>query len=64
MALETGEDAATLRQRVTSPGGTTAAAMQALDAGGFDAAIAGAVDAATVRGRDLSAPATGPGARP
>jgi pyrroline-5-carboxylate reductase len=64
MALETGEDAATLRQRVTSPGGTTAAAMQALDAGGFDAAIAGAVDAATVRGRELSAPATGPGARP
>jgi pyrroline-5-carboxylate reductase len=64
MALETGEDAGTLRRRVTSPGGTTAAAMQALDAGGFDALVGQAVDAAAARGRELSAPAPGPEPRP
>lgn len=63
MALETGEDAATLRRRVTSPGGTTAAAMQALDDGGFAALIADAVAAATARGRELSAPAPDPDPR-
>jgi pyrroline-5-carboxylate reductase len=63
MAQETGEDAAALRRQVTSPGGTTAAAMQALDVGGFDALVAAAVAAATVRGRELSAPAPDPDAR-
>lgn len=33
MALESADDAATLRQRVTSPGGTTAAAIEQLQAG-------------------------------
>lgn len=55
MALESGEDASTLRRRVTSPGGTTAAAMAALDSDDFDTTIARAVDAATCRGRELSA---------
>ena len=64
MALETGEDATALRRRVTSPGGTTAAAMQALDSAAFDAAIAAAVEAATARGRELSAPARAPDAAP
>lgn len=54
MALESGERADVLRQRVTSPGGTTAAAMSALDDDGFDAAISAAVAAATARGRELS----------
>lgn len=54
MAVETGEDAATLRRRVTSPGGTTAAAMAALDDEEFDAAIGGAVAAAVQRSRELS----------
>jgi pyrroline-5-carboxylate reductase len=54
MALESGESAQTLRQRVTSPGGTTAAAMTALDREGFDTAIDAAVAAATRRGRELS----------
>jgi pyrroline-5-carboxylate reductase len=57
MALETGEDATTLRQRVTSPGGTTAAAMAAFDDSGFNAGVEQAIDAATRRGAELSRPA-------
>lgn len=55
MAAESGEDAGTLRQRVTSPGGTTAAAMAAFDHDRFEDIIANAVSAATERGRELAA---------
>ena len=48
------ESAATLRQRVTSPGGTTAAALEALAHGGLDRIVAEAVRAAADRGRELS----------
>lgn len=54
MAIESGEDAGSLRRRVTSPGGTTAAAMAQLDADAFDQSLARAVDAAVRRGRELS----------
>jgi pyrroline-5-carboxylate reductase len=48
-------DAATLRQNVTSPGGTTAAALEVLmGPGGFDALLTKAVAAATRRGRELA----------
>jgi pyrroline-5-carboxylate reductase len=48
-------DAATLRQNVTSPGGTTAAALQVLmGPGGFDELLTKAVAAATRRGRELA----------
>jgi pyrroline-5-carboxylate reductase len=48
-------DAATLRQNVTSPGGTTAAALAVLmGPGGFDALLAEAIAAATRRGRELA----------
>jgi pyrroline-5-carboxylate reductase len=48
-------DAATLRQNVTSPGGTTAAALEVLmGPGGFDELLTKAVAAATRRGRDLA----------
>ena len=48
-------DAATLRQNVTSPGGTTAAALEVLmGADGFDALLTKAVAAATKRGRKLA----------
>lgn len=56
MAIESGESARTLRDRVTSPGGTTAAAMAALDADDFDGALDRAVAAAVRRGRELSRP--------
>ena len=45
---------ATLRDRVTSPGGTTAAALDAFAAGGLRELVADAVAAATRRGRELS----------
>jgi pyrroline-5-carboxylate reductase len=48
-------DAATLRQNVTSPGGTTAAALDVLmGARGFDELLNKAVAAATRRGRELA----------
>jgi pyrroline-5-carboxylate reductase len=55
MLAESGDAPATLRERVTSPGGTTAAALAAFDAGGFRKLVAAAVAAATERGRELSA---------
>jgi pyrroline-5-carboxylate reductase len=48
-------DAATLRQNVTSPGGTTAAALEVLmGPDGFDALLTKAIAAATRRGRELA----------
>ncbi|HEY5378337.1 MAG TPA: pyrroline-5-carboxylate reductase [Pseudolabrys sp.] len=48
-------DAAILRQNVTSPGGTTAAALKVLmGPGGFDELLTKAIAAATRRGRELA----------
>lgn len=55
MLTESGETAAELRRRVTSPKGTTQAAIETFQAGGFEALVAQAVDAAARRGRELSA---------
>ena len=55
MLVETRVDAAVLRQRVTSPGGTTQAAIETFEAGGFRELVDRAIAAATVRGRELSA---------
>ena len=55
MLTESGEAPATLRERVTSPGGTTAAALAAFEEGGLRELVATAVAAATERGRELSA---------
>ncbi len=58
MALESGEQPADLRAQVTSPGGTTAAALEVLEDAGIRATFARAVHAATERSRQLSGQAT------
>jgi len=55
MLLESGEDPATLRRRVTSPDGTTQAAIESFEASGFRKVVASAIAAATRRGGELSA---------
>ena len=54
MLSEGGEDAATLRQRVTSPNGTTQAALDRFEAGGLRALVRDAVLAAERRGGEMS----------
>ena len=54
MALEGGADPAALRAQVTSPGGTTEAALNALAAAGFPESIAAAIAAAKSRAQSLS----------
>ena len=55
MLSETTEAADVLRQRVTSPGGTTQAAIESFETQGFRGIVNNAIDAATQRGRELSA---------
>lgn len=50
--------AAELRRRVTSPGGTTAAALDTLDQSDFAGIVQAAVDAAIRRGQELGEPST------
>jgi pyrroline-5-carboxylate reductase len=54
---ESGQDAAVLRANVTSPGGTTAAGLRALENHGVRAAFIDAVAEATKRAYELSSPA-------
>lgn len=54
MLAEGDEAPAELRRRVSSPGGTTQAAIEAFEAGGFRDLVAQAIRAATERGRQLS----------
>lgn len=53
LLTESGEPPAALRAAVTSPGGTTAAGLQALERHGVRAAFLDAVSAATERSREL-----------
>jgi len=53
MVKETGEHTAVLRDRVTSPGGTTIAGLKALEETGFRDSVMSAVQAATERSMEL-----------
>jgi pyrroline-5-carboxylate reductase len=54
MALEGAEEPATLRRRVTSPGGTTEQAVKTLEEGGLRPLFQSALDAAARRARELA----------
>ena len=54
MALESSEDAATLRQRVTSPGGTTEQALKVFDERGLARIFEDALAAAQQRAQELA----------
>jgi pyrroline-5-carboxylate reductase len=54
MAQQSDESPSQLRQRVTSPGGTTEAALNELNAHGFHALIARAIEKARNRGQTLA----------
>ncbi|HAV42518.1 TPA: pyrroline-5-carboxylate reductase [bacterium] len=53
MTIETGEAPETLRQKVTSPGGTTEAALRVLSERGWKSSLIAAVRAATARSKEL-----------
>jgi pyrroline-5-carboxylate reductase len=55
MLLETGKHPAELRDIVATPGGTTVAGLKALEKGRFRATVMDAVEAATLRSRELGA---------
>ncbi len=55
MAAQPGAEAAALREQVTSPGGTTAAALSVFDEGDLMGLVARAMRAARDRGRELGA---------
>jgi len=54
MACESDVDAAELRRRVTSPNGTTEAAIKAFQAGGFEQLVQQALNAAAQRSAELA----------
>ncbi|HET7315105.1 pyrroline-5-carboxylate reductase [Salinisphaera sp.] len=54
MATESGDDPGTLRKKVTSKGGTTAAALAHFEAGDLNALVAGAMHAASDRAAGLA----------
>ncbi len=54
MAVQSDMDVTELRQRVTTKGGTTEAALAQLEAGHFEQLIYSAIEAATRRGEELA----------
>ncbi|GAC1447696.1 MAG: pyrroline-5-carboxylate reductase [Desulfuromonadaceae bacterium] len=54
MVSETGEHPVLLKEKVTSPGGTTIAALHALENGSFRGVVMNAVDAACLRSKELA----------
>ena len=59
MVLETKQHPAALKDAVASPGGTTIAGLHALEQAGFRGAVMDAVQAATLRAKELAADSRG-----
>jgi pyrroline-5-carboxylate reductase len=55
LLMETGAHPGTLKDQVTSPGGTAIAGLHTLEAGGLRTTLMDAVEAATLRARELGA---------
>ena len=55
LAMDSADEVAELRRKVTSPGGTTERALQVFEAGGLRQLVAQALRAATARARELAA---------
>jgi pyrroline-5-carboxylate reductase len=53
MVLESGKHPGQLKDEVCSPGGTTIAAMHKLERGGLRATLIDAVEAATLKAKEL-----------
>jgi pyrroline-5-carboxylate reductase len=53
--LQTNEHPGVLKDKVCSPRGTTISAVHALEQAGFRASLIGAVEAATLRSREMGA---------
>ena len=53
LLMETKEHPGRLKDKVTSPGGTTIAGIHTLEEGGMRATLINAVEAATIRSREL-----------
>jgi pyrroline-5-carboxylate reductase len=54
MVVETGEHPTLLKEKVTSPGGTTIAGLHALENGSFRGVVMDAVEAATLKSKELA----------
>jgi len=54
MVVETGEHPALLKEKVTSPGGTTIAALHVLENGSFRGVVMNAVEAACLKSKELA----------
>jgi pyrroline-5-carboxylate reductase len=54
MVMQTGDHPGLLKDKVCSPRGTTISAVHALERSGFRASLMGAVEAATLRSREMA----------